>query len=372
MDISDFNEKGDMKIKHGGQLEDLSEQYDIDPAKIIDFSVSLNPLGTPKSIIRLLKRQIGLIGRYPDIECRYIKRKLASHLCLSSENIIVGNGSNELIYLIFRAYSRSRVLIVHPTYSEYERGARACGASVDRFILKWQDGFNLDIREVVKISREYDLILLCNPNNPTGHTIVNKESMFELLASAPQTLFVVDEAFIDFVEDPIEYQMLTYAGCFCNLITLRSMTKFFAIPGLRLGYLASNAQIVRTLEQVREPWSVNTLAQLAGEHLLDQFDYINNSFKLVKEERMFLTDEISRLGWLYVYPSQANFLLVRIDVDGLNSLKLSELLMKDGIAIRDCSDFIGLDDRFFRIAVRGHNDNRKLVKSLQRIGKDLL
>lgn len=155
-----------------------------------------------------------------------------------------------------------------------------------------------------------------------------------------------------------------------NLIVLRSMTKFFAVPGLRLGYLAAESKIIERLNQIREPWSVNILAQLLGEHLLDQENYTKRTLDLIREESSFLTNELSKLGWLHVYPSEANFLLIRITTEKLDSLRLSEILMDDGIAIRDCSNFVGLDDRFFRIAIRKRSENQKIVDLLKKIGRD--
>lgn len=360
-----------MNIKHGGRIEDLSEKYKIAPEKIIDFSVNLNPMGPPESVTELLKNRLSIIGRYPDTESRCIRSKLADRMGLVNENIIVGNGSNELIYLFFRAYAKSSVLIVHPTYSEYEKGAKIGGAKVSEFILKWQDGFSFDIEKLIQTADKYDFVLLCNPNNPTGH-LIKKEMIIELLSSAPQTSFIVDEAFIDFVDDRIEYEMTRHIMQFHNLIVLRSMTKFFAIPGLRLGYLVADARIIERLNQIREPWSVNVLAQLAGEYLLDQNDYVRKTLQLIREERAFLIKELSQWEWLYVYPSEVNFLLIRIEAKKLDSTKLSEILMGDGIAIRDCSNFVGLDNRFFRIAIKSHSDNQKLVELLRNIGRNLL
>lgn len=360
-----------MNIRHGGQLEDFSEQYGIDPEKIIDFSVNLNPMGAPEPIIELLKDRIRIIERYPDIESRCIRGKIADYLSVKYENIIVGNGSNELIYLLFHVYDKSRVLIVHPTYSEYERGAKIGGASVDEFILNWQDGFSLDIEKLIQTAQNYDFVFICNPNNPTGF-LVSREIIIELLSSTHQTSFIIDEAFIDFVHDRKEYEVVREIMQFHNLVVLRSMTKFFAIPGLRLGYLVANEEIIKRLNQIKEPWSVNVLAQLVGEYLLDQSDYVKRSLKLIEEERAFLISQLSQLGWLYIYPSEVNFLLVRINTEKLDSIKLNEILMNNGFAIRDCSNFVGLDNKFFRIAVKNHSDNQKLIELLREIGKNFL
>jgi threonine-phosphate decarboxylase len=360
-----------MNIKHGGRLEDLSEQYDIDAEEIIDFSVNVNPLGMPESLIEVLQSKLSLIARYPDTESRYLRRKLANHLSLSHENIAIGNGSNELIYLIFRAYPASRVLIIHPTYSEYERGAKAGESDVNEFILRWQDGFHLDMNILIQEACKHDFVFLCNPNNPTGH-LTRKEAIISLVSSVPQTTFIIDEAFIDFVNEQSDYQVTSDLPNLPNLIILRSMTKFFTIPGLRLGYLVADTDIIEKLNSVREPWSVNVLAQLAGEHLLDQNDYARRTMKAIQTERSFLINKLSQLSWLHIYPPEANFIFIRITAEKLDSSILSERLMTDGIAIRNCSNFVGLDNKFFRIAVKNRPENQKLIVAMEKAERDLL
>jgi threonine-phosphate decarboxylase len=359
-----------MNDKHGGRLEDLSEQYGIASEKIIDFSVNVNPLGPPKSLMEILRDKLSLIIRYPDTESRYLRRKLAEHPGLSYENIAIGNGSNELIYLIFRAYPKPKVLIIHPTYSEYGRGAEAGGSNVSEFILRWQDGFNLDMDLLIREACKHDFVFLCNPNNPTGH-LFKKEAILKLVSSIPQTIFVIDEAFMYFVSNRSEYQVVSDIMNFPNLVVLRSMTKFFAIPGLRLGYLVADTEIIGKLNQYKEPWSVNVLAQLAGEHLLDQEDYSRKTLQLIQEELSFLVNELSQLNWLHIYPSEANFMLIRITTDKLDSTELCERLMSDGIAIRNCSNFVGLDNKFFRIAVKNRPENQRLIEALQNVERDL-
>lgn len=350
-----------MFVNHGGQLEELSEQYRIAPENIIDFSVNVNPLGPSESIIEILRKNIFQIYRYPDTESRHFRRKLADKLNLSYENIIVGNGSNELIFLLLRAYPESKVLIINPTYSEYERGARVSGANIEYLLLRWQDSFYLDKELLIQKARNCDFVFLCNPNNPTGH-LTESSLIVEILRSLPSTTFVVDEAFMDFVDECSKYQLVSEVRNFPNLIVLRSMTKIFAIPGLRLGYLTANTETIKRMNQVREPWSVNILAQIVGEHLLEQKEYVENTIKFINKERLFLINELSQLGWLRVFPSSANFILSRINAENLDSKDLCFMLMNSGFAIRNCSNFMGLDNKFFRIAIREHFQNERLIE----------
>lgn len=360
--------------EHGGQLEDLSEQYGIDVDQIVDFSVNINPLGFPGTLAEVLRRELASISRYPDPECRRFRRRLADHLGLPEDHILVGNGCNELIHLIFQCYPATVALIVQPTFSEYRRGVRLAGGNAADHILKWQDNFQLDMEQLIREASRYEFLFLCNPNNPTGQ-VLSRERLLELVSSVPQTIVVVDEAFIDFVDDVSACSIAADVSSHDNLIVLRSMTKFFAIPGLRLGYMTAHPTLMKRLKDGKEPWSVNTLAQVAGEHLMDQMmdqtDYIKRTHQVIHEERSFLLSSLSRMKWLHVYPTAVNFLLVRTMPDTLTAGEVGGRLMEQGIAIRDCSNFVGLNKNFFRIGLKRRSENQKLIAALRRIGDDL-
>ena len=359
-----------MVNEHGGQLEDLSEQYGIEVDQIVDFSVNVNPLGFPGTLMGVLRSELASISRYPDPECRRFRRKLADHLDLPEDHVLVGNGCNELIHLIFQCYPALVALIVQPTFSEYRRGVRLAGGNAADHILKWEDNFQLVLERLIREASRYELLFLCNPNNPTGQ-VLGREQLLELVSAVPQTIVVVDEAFVDFVDEVSACSIATDVSSHDNLIVLRSMTKFFAIPGLRLGYMTAHPALMKELKGGKEPWSVNTLAQVAGEHLIEQTDYVAETRQAINEERLFLLAELSQIKWLHVYPTAVNFLLVRTIPDALTAEEVNGKLMERGIAIRDCSNFVGLNKNFFRIGLKRRSENQRLIAALRKIGDKL-
>ena len=354
--------------KHGGELETIAEKYGIDTNCLVDFSVNANPLGPPASLADAIKKGFALLNRYPDSSSRRICRKLARHLNLSAGNIIVGNGATELIYLISRWCSRRlntlNAMIVAPTFSDYQRSVSLVGGQVRHHLLSAETCFQLDIDRLIADAMESDILFLCNPNNPTGQ-LFQKSQIIALATALPKTLIVVDEAFLSFTDEPHHNSVCIDVINFPNLIVLYSMTKLFAIPGLRLGYLVAHQNLVEYLNQHKEPWTVNIFAQIAGEMLLDENDYILRSRELVKIEREFLFNQLKQLFWLTPFPAAANFLLVRIERKDLSATMLKEKLIKERILIRNCANFVGLNERFFRIAVRKHAENLKLISALQ-------
>lgn len=305
--------------RHGGNIY----RYDKD---IIDFSANINPLGLSKKI-----RQLDLerILHYPDPESKDLIRRIAKYWNIKEENILLGNGSTELIYLIMHTFRPRRVSIPVPAFSEYERAA-------------------MTIKDVR--GRSSNILFICNPNNPTGGLV--KIPLFK-------GLMVVDEAFMDFVPDEERHTMIRKAVKNKNIIVLRTFTKFFAIPGLRLGYLVAHKDLIKQLKRNQPPWNINALAQTAGAVLGDK-EYIEKTRGLIERERRFLLREISRIDGLKPIPSVTNFILVKVD----SAASLKKKLIKKGILVRDCSNFKGLGNGFIRVAVRKRSENKRLIEAL--------
>ena len=364
--------------KHGGELETIAEQYRIDVNSLIDFSVNVNPLGPPASLLDAIKKGVDFLHRYPDSSSRRMRRKLANYLNLSSDNIIIGNGATELIYLISRYFKEEvhtpDVVIVAPTFSDYQRSVSLVGGQVRHHLLSSETYFQLNIDRLIADAMEVEhpdedganIVFICTPNNPTGQ-LFQKSQIIILATTLPKTIIVVDEAFLDFTDEPHHNSVCRDVINFPNLIVLRSMTKLFAIPGLRLGYLVAHQDQVECLNQYKEPWTVNIFAQIAGEMLLDETDYVRKTRILVKAEREFLFNQLKQLSWLTPFPSTANFLLVRIEGKDLHATILKEKLIKKGILIRNYSNFVGLNESFFRIAVKKRDENLKLISALKAI-----
>lgn len=342
---------------HGGNIIAQSKKYNIELSKIIDFSANINPLGFPPHLNELIKKNINCIKNYPDIEATDLKKTLAEYMGVKSENIIVANGSCELIYLLSRLLSNQQVLIPSPTFTEYERAFKN---RVRLLNLKEED-FTLSIDKVSNNLEDSQILFLCNPNNPSGGLWQKKE----ILRLSKQLMVIVDEAFMDFVEN--KESVVKEASTTNNLFVIRSLTKFFAIPGLRIGYGIGTQKMIEALEFLQPPWSVNSISQLVGPHLVKNKDFINKTIELIKEERSFLFNRLNQISYLHPYSSVANFILIKLK--GINSTVLTDILGKRGILIRDCKDFTFLNDSFIRLSIRTRIENAKLIKELKRIWK---
>jgi threonine-phosphate decarboxylase len=285
---------------------------------------------------------------------------------LASE-ILPANGSTELIYLLPRLVKGSRALIIAPAFSEYAKALEAGGWEVDYHFLSPDEGFELKLDSLnSRMAERYDMLFLCNPGNPTGR-LYTREEVHQVaeLCRAYGTFFVLDEAFIDFCgEDASSLAELVSTN---SGVLLRSLTKFYAIPGLRLGYAAASSEICERLAEIRGPWSVNALAQAAGLSAIGDAQYRAATMELVSRERATLYSQLSEISGLAPVAGAANYLLVRVE----NNLPVSELrdalLARRSILIRDCSSFTGLGAGFFRVAVRSGEENELLIESLKEL-----
>lgn len=340
---------------HGGNIIAQSKKYNIEINKIIDFSANVNPLKFPNNIKKLIIKNINFIRNYPDIDATELKNTLADYIGVESKNIIVTNGSCELIYLLSRLLNHHKVLIPSPTFTEYERAFK------DRvkLINISNDNFSLSINKIIDNLKDIQIVFLCNPNNPTGG-LWKKE---EILRLVKQVIVIVDEAFMDFVEN--EESVAKEAATIDNLFVIRSLTKFFAIPGLRVGYGVGTQRMISNLESLQPPWSVNSIAQTVAANIVKDKNFIKKTIKLIKKERNFLFDNLNKISHLTPYPAVANFILVKLNK--LNSTILTDALGKRGILIRNCNDFPFLDDSFIRVAVRTRFENSRLISELKRI-----
>ncbi len=346
---------GYLDFEHGGNIYGIKKKA---PGRIIDFSANINPLGLPPEVKRAVCENFNRILHYPDPEAKGITGKISKSWKIKEENILVGNGSIELIYLITSCFKPKTTLIPAPTFSEYERAARTVKSKVKLSRFKERDGFSLNISHI----SSSDMLFFCNPNNPTGNLILKTGRISNKF---PAKLVVIDEAFMDFLPNQQDYTLIPQAIKSKKIIVLRTLTKFFALPGLRIGYLVAHRNIVNKLKQRQVPWSVNSFAQLAAELVLTDKEYIKKTRQLVGKERAFLFTEIAGIKKLNPYPSEANFLLVKVNNAKLTSSLLMRRLIRRGILIRDCANFRGLSNKFIRVAVRSRNENLKLIKALR-------
>ncbi len=341
--------------QHGGNIYEIKRRKQ---SSILDFSANINPLGIPSRINKLLNRQLKDLVHYPDPRAHHLVAALARYWKIKEENVLVGNGSTELIYLILNAFRPDKVIFPVPSFTEYERAARISGSQI-RFIHMLEDeGFCLNFDHI----NNCDMLFMCNPNNPTGNLIVSNRADIK---NIPVKRIVIDEAFMDFVPDEKIYTFNLEAVRSKKIIVLRTLTKFFALPGLRVGYIIAHRDIIRILKEYQMPWSVNVLAQAAAQQCLSEDAFIQRSKQLIKKERLFLYERIKQIKALNPYPSVTNFLLVKIKDRHITSSCLKEQMLKKNILIRDCANFRGLDKQFIRMAVRTHKENMQLVQALE-------
>ena len=361
-------------FSHGGNLIYARKKYKMGGDRIIDFSANINPLGLPTGIKRLLCRNISNIVNYPDPASTLLVEAISDKHKIKKENIITGNGSNELIYLLLRSLSPEKVTIPIPSYSEYERASLAAGAGC-RFLDIIENGkivFNL--KNIVKrINGSSEVFFLCNPHNPTGN-LFNREDILYLLDECRDSgiIIVVDEAFMPFTLNEEDNSVADLAGSHKNIIVLRSMTKIYAIPGLRLGYLLGNKILISKMRSKQPNWQVNSLAQDIGPYLLRDNRYLSKSKVLVSKLKDQFYRELKKFDWIDPYYPLVNFILCKLKGSATDSKELGDYLVKNhSILIRDCSNFRGLDHSYIRLAVKSRKENLKLIKCLKKFDRGL-
>lgn len=350
---------------HGGDLSTAAEQAGFATEEILDFSASINPLGPPAGLFDFLAAKLQELTVYPDPACRRLLAAISSRY-RTSHSLVAGNGAGELIYLVMRAIPAGEVLVPAPTFALYEQGAQAVGRKVSYHFLQQRYNFVLDMPAFSAAVAQVRPVLtvLCNPNNPTG-TLYRREDILTVAAACAEHggYLLLDEAFLEFCPDWHLRSLLPNTPP--NVFVLCSMTKMYAIPGLRLGFLAAPAEIADKIKKLREPWSVNTLAQLAGEYVLRDHGFIRHTVEQVSRLAQKLAYQLNSFSQLRVWPPTANYLFLETLV--MPSFVLQKRLLTEKILVRDCSNFHGLAPRFIRVAVRTECENEALVAALKRI-----
>lgn len=352
---------------HGGNIWRIAKENGLKPEDIIDFSASINPLGISPKAEAAIKKAISFLGHYPEPGAETIRGEIASYHNLPQENIIAGNGSAEFIYLLPRIFKPRKAMIVEPAFSEYRNSLNASGCETEDFLCLEQDGFFPGVKRLCSaIKKGCDMVYLGNPANPTGILLSRKDVLSIAEECRRHTaILIVDEAFMDFAEDEsVKRQAVTMD----NIVVIRSMTKFFGMAGLRLGYIIANRGLVKRFEGFKPPWSVNTLAQLAGIESLRDKDHIEKTMRWFKQEKEFLYDSLCAMETVRPRQSAANYFLVEILQQGVSASMLRDALLKDGIIIRDCASFKGMGGAFFRVAVRKRTENELLSNALKKVG----
>ncbi|MCL1970360.1 MAG: histidinol-phosphate aminotransferase family protein [Candidatus Bathyarchaeota archaeon] len=359
---------------HGGEVLDVAAKIGVRCEDILDFSSSVNPLGTSKKALAAVVGAFGSVAAYPDSSSLELRGVIAGHYGVAVDNVIVGNGSTELMYLFAEVFlSRGDIVVMAaPTFGEYERAVRKTGADIH--FVKLDSEQRLDVNAFISaMSTGAKMAFICNPNNPTS-LLVSPQDLKCILdfALARGVLVFLDEDFLEFVEDDTQPQsqsqsMISCIGKYSNLFVLRSFTKLFGLTGLRVGYGIADKEIIDVLLSVKLPWNVNCLAQAAAVVALGDVEHLHRTWELIRREKEFLLRGLQGIRGFKVYVPDANFFFIDIRESGFTAAELSQKLLMYGIMVRDCSSFTGLDPYYIRVAVKLHSENMKLLKVLGKV-----
>ena len=378
---------------HGGNIYKVFREKNI--KEILDYSSNINPYGIPESLKSRIIENLEILERYPDPDYVELREKLANLNNVNLSDIILGNGATEIIFLFMKVINPKKILIVSPTFGEYERAVKAVGTSrnsidlscsgdnknienkeieIEYFELKESDDFKLNIGNLKnQLEKKYDLLIICNPNNPTGKflKLAQTEEILKECNKYDTKLFI-DEAFIEFLADGMKESIINTEENKKNLFVTRAFTKFFAIPGLRLGYgMYFDKELEQKISEKKEPWSVNNIAEMAGLTVLDDTEYIEKTLKWITKEKIYMYEKLNEISGIKVYETEVNFITGKIDEklfsEGLNVKVLREKMLEQGILIRDASNFKFLDERFFRLAIKDRTSNDRVIEAMKEI-----
>lgn len=355
---------------HGSDLELIEKIYGIKKENIISFSANVNPLGISPKLKQTLTDRIDAIMSYPDRKYTSLRKSIAEYVKIDMDSIIVGNGSTELISLFIQIKHPKKALIIGPTYSEYEREIALGGGQARYYRLKEENKFILDINDLEdELTDDTDLLVICNPNNPTS-TAISRNDMRKILDLCKQKgIFVmVDETYVEFAEDLPRVTSIPLTVYYNNIIILRGISKFFAAPGLRLGYaICGNADLLKEINQRKNPWTINSLASIAGEIMFADEEYIKETKSLIAAERSRVCRQLDEMKNLQYFQPTANFVLVKILRDDISSMDVFETAIKRGMMIRDCSTFPFLNNKFIRFCFMTPEQNDALLNIIRQL-----
>lgn len=352
---------------HGSDLEQIERYYGIQKEQIVSFSANVNPLGISPNLRATLTEHLDAITTYPDREYTSLRRCISEYLHTDPDNLIVGNGSTELISLFIQIEHPKKALILGPTYSEYEREIFLGGGTSHYYPLKEQDGFCLNLPDFTEhLNESIDLLVICNPNNPTSTAITRAQMRTILDVCKQYDIFVmVDETYVEFAEQTDDITSIPLTNYYNNIIILRGTSKFFAAPGLRLGYaVTGNRDLVKSINTRKNPWTINSLAVIAGELMFADESYIRQTRALISGERNRIFRTLQQTPDFKPYPPIANFMLVKILQAGITSQDLFDRAIRQGMMIRDCSTFPFLDQKYIRFCFMKPEDNDRLLACL--------
>ena len=354
-------------VFHGSDIEKICEVYHLDPKNIIKFGANVNPLGLSENVKQQLASRLDILSSYPDRDYTTLRNTISEYCNVPAEFILPGNGSSELIALLIQERNPKHTLILGPTYSEYSRELSFSGSTQEYYHLREEDNFVLNVDDLCQtLEGNYDFLIICNPNNPTSSAITIEDLQKLLTFCAEKNIFVmIDETYVEFAPDISEITAVTLTKEFTNLMVLRGVSKFYAAPGMRLGYgITGNLDFLKKMKEKQVPWSLNSLGALAGELMLQDKDYIHRTRELILSERTRLLQALVEIPTYKTYPAYANFILLKIQKPVLTSYDVFDACIRQGLMIRDCSSFECLDGEYIRFCIMNLEDNTRLLNIL--------
>lgn len=356
---------------HGAEVLGAAEESGLLPQDILDFSSSVNPLGPSKKALDAAKKAFSQIAAYPDSNSNELRQVIASHFGkITKSNVVVGNGSTELMYLFAEVFMKKgdKAVMPAPTFGEYESAVRKTGETPK--FAKLGKNFTIESEAFKREMAGAKLVFLCNPNNPTS-MLIPQQTLTDIIETALEqdTLVFLDEDFLEFVENEKALTMIGKINKYPNLFILRSFTKIFGLTGLRVGYGIANEEIINVLSCAKIPWNVNCLAQAAAVAALKDEEHLRVTRELIKKEKAWLQGELGKFGSFKFSEPDANFFFINIHQSGLTAAELKNKMLKQGILIRDCTSFKGLDEFYVRVAVKTRVENERLIEAFKRIVK---
>ena len=355
---------------HGAEVLSAAEESGLLLQDILDFSSSVNPLGPSKKALDAAKKAFSQIAAYPDSNSNELRQVIANHFGIAKGNVLVGNGSTELMYLFAEVFMKKgdKAVMPAPTFGEYESALNKTGET-PKFV-KLGKTFTIEPELFKREMAGAKLVFLCNPNNPTS-MLIPQETLTDIIESAlkQDTLVFLDEDFLEFVLDEKALTMIGRIKKYPNLFILRSFTKIFGLTGLRVGYGIASHEIIDALSCAKIPWNVNCLAQAAAIAALKDEKHLQVTRELIKKEKAWLQGELEKFGSFRFSSPDANFFFINICKSGLAATELKNKMLKQGLLIRDCTSFKGLDEFYIRVAVKTHVENERLIDAFKRIVK---
>lgn len=349
-------------LKHGGDIKSFAEKSGKPEQEICDFSSNVNPLGISSSMAQVYRDALPEISRYPDSYARELCHEISRHFLVFPENVIVGNGAVSLIELSIRLLKPQRALLVEPCFTEYRRMLQIHGVEVFSILLREHDDFRFSLSEIVSSLDHVDLMVVSHPNNPTG-TALSRVELLSLIREAERrnVFLLIDQAFVDWCPDlSISNEVKDSA----RFIVFQSMTKFYGLAGLRSGFALGAREAIEKMRSLQEPWSCNVLAQRLSIAALQDERYRRKTLDWFRSESQWFHEELSKTPGVKIFPSLTNFYLAKLFEVGMEK-QFWKTMTDHGIYLREGRDFTGLNERFFRVALRLRKENEWFLQNLR-------